>query len=119
MSSNRKALAAAVRERVAGLLGEGVHSAAADSAVLDMVAEMAAMGGVSPIDAVAMGRAQERADILAFLTGRKTAALTIADKHPEMGEGADTHARAKWAAEQIAIEIEAFEQGLHEGRAAQ
>ncbi|ABD25085.1 hypothetical protein Saro_0638 [Novosphingobium aromaticivorans DSM 12444] len=119
MSNDRKALAAAVRARVSGLLGDGVHSGAVVSTAVDMVAELAAMGGVSPIEAVVMGRIQERADILAFLAGRRTAALTIADKHPEMGEGADTHARAKWAAEQIAIEIEAFEQGLHEGRAAQ
>ena len=54
----------------------------------------------------------ERADVLAFLRKRRAAALTIASRNPEEAD------RAKIIADQIGIEIEMIEQGLHIGDAA-
>ncbi len=118
MSDNAEqaALVKDARERVRGLLktlvGEGIHNAARDDTVIDMVAEMAALGATAPIAAVAMGRRQERADVIAMLEGRKRAATTIAAKNPDQAE------RAQAIVQQIDVEIDAVRQGLHEGCAA-
>lgn len=81
---------------------------------LDLLGEFAAMGGLSPLQALALGRVQERQDVVAFLEGRQRAAATIAAKNPENGDAADTHYKAKWSAEQIGVEIDSIVQGLHE-----
>jgi hypothetical protein len=81
---------------------------------LDMLGELAALGALSPLQALALGRVQERQDVLTFLEGRQRAAATIAAKSPENGDSSDTHFKAKWSAEQIGVEIESILQGLHE-----
>lgn len=60
----------------------------------------------------AKARADERADMLAFLRKRRSAAETVAKRYPEDAE------RARIIVQQIGTEIEMIEQGLHVGDAA-
>ena len=60
---------------------------------------------------VAKARRDERADVLAFLRKRAAAAETVARNYPEDAE------RAARIVQQIGIEIEMIEQGLHVGDA--
>lgn len=86
------------------------------------VLDVLAGAGVAEADLVHVGEsvavsvaklavAVERADTLGYLAGRRRAALTIADKNPDQAE------RARDIAQQIAVQIESIEQGLHDGAA--
>lgn len=104
-----------MRQRTSDLLGaDTACSGKVTGTTLDMIGEFAALGGLSPLQALALGRVQERQDVLTFLEGRQRAAATIAAKNPENGDSSDTHFKAKWSAEQIGVEIESILQGLHE-----
>lgn len=59
----------------------------------------------------ATGYQAERADVLAFLRKRQAAAIKVGSRNPEQNE------RAKIIADQIGVEIEMIEQGLHVGEA--
>lgn len=59
----------------------------------------------------ACGAHSERADVLAFLRKRQANAVKVGSRNPEENE------RAKIIADQIGIEIEMIEQGLHVGDA--
>jgi hypothetical protein len=76
------------------------------------LADLSALATISAIEAVELGQARERQDLLAYLRGRQRAAETVARNNPAEAE------RAKIIAQQIRVEIEAIEQGLHEGDAA-
>ena len=69
-------------------------------------------GAIQESMAILGERSGERADVLAFLRKRRASALTIAARNPGEAE------RAKIIADQIGIEIEMIEQGLHVGDAA-
>ena len=55
---------------------------------------------------------EERDDTLAFLRKRRAAAEAVAARHPEEAE------RARFIVQNIGIQIEMIEQGLHVGDAA-
>lgn len=99
----------ALRGRFSDLLGgDPVCQGRVAGGTVDLMGELAALGGLSPVQALALGRLQERADVLAFLDGRRRAARTVADKNPDQAE------RAGAIGQQIAVEIDAIVQGLHE-----
>lgn len=86
----------------AGKLGDGARA---------LLVELVTLGKLSPLDAAQRGKARERADMVAWLRSRQRAARTVADRNPAEAE------RATWLADQIGIQIEAIENGLHEGEA--
>lgn len=99
----------AMRTRVTDLLrADPVCNGRVGGTTMDMIGEIAGMGGLSPVQALALGRVQERQDTIAFLEGRKRAAETIAEKNPDQAD------RARDFAQQITVEIESLLQGLHE-----
>lgn len=103
----------AMRDRVGQLLADDpVCIGRVSSETVAMIGEIAALGATSPLQALAMGRRHERADVIAWLEGRKRAAATIAAKNPDQAE------RAGAIVQQIDVEIDAVRQGLHEGCAA-
>lgn len=79
------------------------------NASVDLLGTLIGFAHLSPMDAVQLGKARERDDVVAFLRKRQRAALTVANKNPEEAD------RAHAIAAQIGIEIEAIEQGLHDG----
>lgn len=79
------------------------------SAACATLGGMAALGALSPVDAISLGRARERREVMAFLAGRRRMALTIAARNPDQAE------RARDFAQQIEVELDAIGQGLHEG----
>lgn len=104
-----------MRQRASDLLGaDPACNGKVTGTTLDLLGEIAALGGLSPMQAMALGRMQERQDTVAFLEGRRRAAEAIRAKNPENGDASDTHFKAKWSAEQISVEIESITQGLHE-----
>lgn len=91
------------------LANDPVCSGRVASGTVELLGSLVSLGQLSPLDAVQVGKARERADLLAFLRQRRRAAQATAVKQPE---------NAEWAsaiAAQIGVEIEAIEQGLHEG----
>lgn len=81
------------------------------ASTVEALADLSALGTLSPIDAVELGRMRERADTLAWLAGRKRAALTVAQTNPPEAE------RAKIIAQQVGVEMDSIFQGLHQGDA--
>lgn len=79
------------------------------AATVDALADIAMLSSISPLDAVELGQHRERSNVLAFLRSRRGAAETVARTNPAEEE------RARTIMQQINVEIESIEQGLHEG----
>lgn len=103
---------AAVQPSVTGVLDEDKLILSYSQATVEGLAEMVALGTLSPIDAARLGQWKAQQDVVAYLRSRQRAAQMVAGNSPAESD------RAKIIVQQIGVEIDAIEQGLHEGCAA-
>ncbi|MCW1985354.1 UNVERIFIED_ORG: hypothetical protein M2348_001086 [Sphingomonas sp. R1F5B] len=103
------AKAAALQPTITGVLDGDKLILSYSQGTVEELAEMVAISTLSPINAARLGQWRAQQDVLAFLRSRQRAADTVARNNPAECE------RAKIIAQQIGVEIEAIEQGLHEG----